>query len=175
MATTPKSRGGTKTPSTEGKSVREEVIETRTTTRESTPIVTTRMSESYSTTSSTKPRSFQLSLQSGMGDLGMNSPGHQASAILHRREEERREMEQLNDKFADYIMKVRFLQAQNRKLTGDIDHLASKSGQHNIVKNLFESELNTARDMTNGMGKDLQNSRSKLEALQKDIQKISEK
>lgn len=169
MATqTPKSRGGKNGDS------KSEVIETRTIRETTTPVITSHKTETFTTTT-IKPRSFQMSLHSSMGDSGVGSPGQQASAILHRREEERREMELLNDKFADYIMKVRFLQAQNRKLDGDINHLASKSGQHNIVKNIFEAELKTAKDMTDTMGKDLGGARGKLEGLQKEMHKMQER
>jgi len=45
------------------------------------------------------------------------------------RQRDKRELEQLNDKFAQYVEKVRFLEAQNRKLVLELDALRSRSGQ----------------------------------------------
>ncbi len=45
------------------------------------------------------------------------------------RQRDKRELEQLNDKFAQYVEKVRFLEAQNRKLQMEIDFLRNRSGQ----------------------------------------------
>ena len=38
------------------------------------------------------------------------------------RAREKRELTQLNDRFATYIERVRFLEAQSRKLHADLDH-----------------------------------------------------
>jgi len=46
------------------------------------------------------------------------------------RQRDKRELVQLNDKFAQYIEKVRFLEAQNRKLVFEIEALRSRSGQY---------------------------------------------
>jgi hypothetical protein len=45
------------------------------------------------------------------------------------RQRDKRELEQLNDKFAQYVEKVRFLEAQNRKLQLELEALRSRSGQ----------------------------------------------
>lgn len=45
------------------------------------------------------------------------------------RQKDKRELVQLNDKFAQYIEKVRFLEAQNRKLLLELEALRSRSGQ----------------------------------------------
>jgi intermediate filament protein if len=39
------------------------------------------------------------------------------------REREKRELSELNDRFASYIERVRFLEGQNKKLQLEIDHL----------------------------------------------------
>jgi len=46
------------------------------------------------------------------------------------RQRDKRELVQLNDKFAQYIEKVRFLEAQNRKLVLELEALRSRSGQY---------------------------------------------
>ena len=45
------------------------------------------------------------------------------------RQREKRDLEQLNDKFAQYVEKVRFLEAQNKKLGLELDELRKRSGQ----------------------------------------------
>lgn len=45
------------------------------------------------------------------------------------RQRDKRELEQLNDKFAQYLEKVRFLEAQNRKLDMELKALQGRSGQ----------------------------------------------
>lgn len=50
-------------------------------------------------------------------------------AINDSRLREKRELVKLNDKFAQYVEKVRFLEAQNKKLKLELDYLESRSGQ----------------------------------------------
>jgi hypothetical protein len=45
------------------------------------------------------------------------------------RKRDKRDLEILNDKFAQYVEKVRFLEAQNRKLALELEVLSSRSGQ----------------------------------------------
>ncbi|KHJ87291.1 hypothetical protein OESDEN_12937 [Oesophagostomum dentatum] len=75
---------------------------------------------------------------SGLSPFGQNA----ASTIRDSREREKKEMSDLNDRLASYIEKVRFLEAQNRKLAADLDALRSKWGKdtHNI-RNMYEGEL----------------------------------
>ena len=45
------------------------------------------------------------------------------------RQREKRDLVQLNDKFAQYVEKVRFLEAQNRKLMMELEALQGRTGQ----------------------------------------------
>lgn len=45
------------------------------------------------------------------------------------RQRDKRDLIQLNDKFAQYIEKVRFLEAQNKKLQLELDALQKRAGQ----------------------------------------------
>ncbi|ETN82639.1 intermediate filament tail domain protein [Necator americanus] len=93
---------------------------------------------------------------SGLSPFGQNA----ASTIRDSREREKKEMSDLNDRLASYIEKVRFLEAQNRKLAADLDALRSKWGKdtHNI-RNMYEGELSDAQkliDETNRQRKEME-------------------
>ncbi|CAI5450547.1 unnamed protein product [Caenorhabditis angaria] len=81
---------------------------------------------------------------SGLSGFGPNA----ASTIRDSREREKKEMSDLNDRLASYIEKVRFLEAQNRKLAADLEALRSKWGKdtHNI-RNMFEELENQIKKM----------------------------
>lgn len=67
---------------------------------------------------------------------------------LTGREKERVELSSLNDKFADYVEKVRYLEAQNRKIQLDTNFLGEKekeSGER--IKAIFENEMKQIREI----------------------------
>ncbi|KAL8608128.1 hypothetical protein ACOMHN_016583 [Nucella lapillus] len=71
------------------------------------------------------------------------------------REREKQDMRDLNERFANYIEKVRFLEAQNRKLASELDALRSKWGKEtNAVKTMYETELEQARKVIEETNKD---------------------
>jgi hypothetical protein len=76
-------------------------------------------------------------------------------ALNQTREKERFELSTLNDKFADYVEKVRYLEAQNKKIQLDANHLLEKQDENcQKVKTLFESELNQLKQVAENLFKD---------------------
>jgi len=62
------------------------------------------------------------------------------------RVQEKKDMQDLNERFASYIEKVRFLEAQNRKLADELDKLKAKWGKETTaIKAMYQAELDEAR------------------------------
>ncbi|VDK27763.1 unnamed protein product [Anisakis simplex] len=65
-----------------------------------------------------------------------------AVSIRDSREREKKEICDLNDRFANYIEKVRFLDAQNRKMMNDLEVFRARVGKDTMsTKAMFECEI----------------------------------
>uniref|UniRef100_A0AC35TRR5 Intermediate filament protein A n=1 Tax=Rhabditophanes sp. KR3021 TaxID=114890 RepID=A0AC35TRR5_9BILA len=106
------------------------------------------------------------------GSYGQNA----ASTIRDSREREKKDMVDLNDKLANFIEKVRFLEAQNRKLNADLDMLKSRSGTHTKkIKIIYEHELSEAKiliETTGGQSKTLE---ANLTKITKEVSEMKKK
>jgi hypothetical protein len=92
--------------------------------------VTTRVYQSMQTTGgSFGPGLASLAHFPGVPTRGPSNANTALVGFNLTRQRDKRELEQLNDKFAQYVEKVRFLEAQNRKLVLELDALRSRSGQ----------------------------------------------
>merc|ERR1719334_106891 len=70
------------------------------------------------------------------------------NAVKTSRDKEKKDMQDLNERFASYIEKVRFLEAQNRSLAGELDKLKSKWGKETTaIKAMYQAELDEARKL----------------------------
>lgn len=70
------------------------------------------------------------------------------TAVKSSREREKKDMQDLNERFAGYIEKVRFLEAQNRKLADELDKLKSRWGKETTqIKAMYQAELDEARKL----------------------------
>lgn len=92
----------------------------------------------------------------GIGPGGFsNISGTGVSSVKTNREREKRDLQDLNERFANYIEKVRFLEAQNRKLGSELDELRSKWGKETgHIKQMYEAELTEARRLIDDLSKD---------------------
>lgn len=68
------------------------------------------------------------------------------TAVIAQREKEKRDLQELNDRFASYIERVRFLEADNKRLQSIIDTLKVKFEKlEETLKEMYEAELEQAR------------------------------
>ncbi|CAF2940207.1 unnamed protein product [Rotaria sp. Silwood2] len=89
-------------------------------------------------------------------DIPMKPSGKSAAviAIEENRKREKRELNHLNDRFASYIERVRFLEAQNKKFQLEIDQLREKWGsQITKVKEIYDGQISEARQIINDTAK----------------------
>ncbi|UMM40255.1 hypothetical protein L5515_016955 [Caenorhabditis briggsae] len=114
-------------------------------------------------------------MRSGAGS-GSPFGSNAASTIRDSREREKKEMSDLNDRLASYIEKVRFLEAQNRKLAADLDALRSKWGKdtHNI-RNMYEGELSDAQKLIDDTNKQRKDMESQIKKMQDELAELRRK
>jgi hypothetical protein len=77
------------------------------------------------------------------------------SAFQQTREKEKFELSTLNDKFADYVEKVRYLEAQNKKVQMETNFISDKQQancQH--IKTMFETEMAQLKEIVEKLFKD---------------------
>ncbi len=77
-------------------------------------------------------------------------------SLFHQsREKEKLELSTLNDKFADYVEKVRNLEAQNKKVQMETNILNEKQQTHcQLVKTMFEAEVAQMKEVVDKLFQD---------------------
>uniref|UniRef100_A0AAQ4S2Z1 Desmin n=1 Tax=Gasterosteus aculeatus aculeatus TaxID=481459 RepID=A0AAQ4S2Z1_GASAC len=129
--------------------------------------------------------SYRVSSGSGAGGFGSSSAVRTYSGekldfnladamnqdFLNTRTNEKAELQHLNDRFASYIEKVRFLEQQNGALMVEIEQLKGREG-HGRVAEMYEEEMRELRKQIEV----LSNQRARVEVdrdnLADDLQKL---
>jgi intermediate filament protein if len=97
-------------------------------------------------------------------------------ALKTTRDKEKRDMQDLNERFANYIEKVRFLEAQNRKLSDELDKLKSKWGiETTKIKGMYEAELAEAKRLIEEAEKEKSRLEQRVAALEEQIEELRNK
>nr|AKS48133.1 filament-like protein-2 [Mytilus coruscus] len=82
-------------------------------------------------------------------------------------------MQDLNERFANYIEKVRFLEAQNRKLASELENLKTKWGKEtSAIKSMYEQELAEARKLIDDLTRDKNKLEIQNSSLQEDMNNL---
>ncbi|CAF1508382.1 unnamed protein product, partial [Didymodactylos carnosus] len=114
----------------------------------------------------------------GAGGIPLK-PGSKSAAVVaikENREREKRELGQLNDRFASYIERVRYLEAQNKKLQLELDHLRGKWGQQTSkVKEMYEVEIQEARRIIDETAKDRATAELRAKRAEEDTKNYRDK
>jgi len=98
---------------------------------------------------------------------GLKVSDSAAESLARTREREKHDMQDLNDRLASYIEKVRFLEAQNRKLSAELDALKAKWGKETAaVKTMYETELSELRRDRDDLDKEKGMLETKVEGLE---------
>jgi intermediate filament protein if len=99
-----------------------------------------------------------VEVSSGYTSSHMPSSVVAASGVISfksNREKEKKDMQDLNERFANYIEKVRFLEAQNKKLASELEQLRSHWGKEtSAVKQMYDTELGEARKLIDDTNKE---------------------
>jgi hypothetical protein len=76
--------------------------------------------------------------------------------VFHQaREKEKFELSTLNDKFADYVEKVRYLEAQNKKVQMETTFFNEKQQTScQRIKTIFETEIAQIKEIVQNLFKD---------------------
>ncbi|XP_074654132.1 60 kDa neurofilament protein-like isoform X2 [Tubulanus polymorphus] len=127
------------------------------------------------TGSSTQKRGrVEVRQPSGSGAFSFSSAD--VTAMRGEREKEKKDMQDLNERFAGYIEKIRFLEAQNRKLAQELETLKSRWGKETIeIKKRYEGELLEARNLVDDLTKEKAKWQLRANTLQDELTGIKER
>ena len=99
--------------------------------------------------------SASLSVMSSSTYRSSAYPISKPSVFQQTREKEKFELSTLNEKFADYVEKVRYLEAQNKKIQLDSGLLTDKQDEQcQRIKSIFEVEILQLKEAIENIFKD---------------------
>jgi intermediate filament protein if len=83
---------------------------------------------------------------SSVSGINPEMTANAAKSVMDAREREKKDMQELNERLGNYIDRVRFLEAQNRKLVADLDELRGRWGKDTAgIKATYDAELSQSR------------------------------
>jgi len=98
------------------------------------------------------------------------------SSVKASRDQEKKDMQDLNERFAGYIEKVRFLEAQNRKLADELNKLKEKWGKEtSAIKAMYQAELDEARRLLDDAEKEKARLEIRCASLEEQIEELRRK
>lgn len=106
------------------------------------------MSDQVKIKTTTIERGVRVAHNSGGGDEYSLQPvkALAVAAIKQKRDHEKQVLHQLNDRFAKYIDRVKFLEGQNKKLLAELEDIRQRWGEESrAVRDRYEPELLEAR------------------------------
>lgn len=102
--------------------------------------------------------------------------GGAATSVTDQRKSEKREMQDLNERFAGYIEKVRFLEAQNKKLADELDALKSRWGkQTTVIKTMYQTDLDQVKRLLDDCEKDTQRLQIQVASMEEKVDDLRRK
>jgi intermediate filament protein if len=127
--------------------------------------------------SSVRERSVQYGMQSSIPPGAYAAVSQTGVAnVKSSREREKKDMQDLNERFAGYIEKVRFLEAQNRRLADELDKLKSKWGKETTqIKAMYQAELDEARKLLDDAVKDKARLEIRVASLEEQLEELTQK
>lgn len=110
--------------------------------------------------------------QAGFG-VPMKPKNATVVSIQENREKEKRDLMALNDKFASYVERVRFLEVHNKKLQMELDALKNRAGgESGKIREMYEIELKEAKNLIDETAKDKASAELKARQCEEDAEKF---
>lgn len=136
------------------------VVSSRTTVINRTPAGSGNVVHRSSTSRLSMGTSYSAGTLAGLSHKGVHD-------VIQTRDKEKKDMQGLNERFASYIEKVRFLEAQNKALLAEIERLKKLKGfDVSEIKELYEQEIAESRHVIDELSKEKAKFDSTLVGLQ---------
>jgi len=98
------------------------------------------------------------------------------TAVKDSREQEKKDLQGLNERLANYIERVRFYEAQNRKLADELEKLKAKWGKETSqIKAMYQAELDQARRLLDEAVKDKSELEIRLASMQDIVEELRQR
>nr|UFQ72712.1 intermediate filament b-like protein [Macrostomum pusillum] len=97
----------------------------------------------------------------------------EVNSMLKGRDKEKKDMQELNERFATYIEKVRFLEAQNKKLSNELQQLKDRWGKETEkVKQTYETEIAQLRKLLDDAEKQRAEAEVRISSLEDQLNEV---